>query len=191
MCEAQVGDGYVCKVPSSAQYGVISNCEALNIHYNRWATEGLYIKLVLGKLRELRELSDLSVFIDANREAFEVVQGAIREINLQLQVDQNATSELLVELDTLKGRQAAIATLQVVQFFLFALRRMPPATGPRCHRDTAAGGWESNQRPSTRGQHPAPSTQPSRPLASRYSPTVHSYCSYCSSINSNNNNSIK
>ena len=32
---------------------------------------------------------------------------------------QNTTSEILVELDTLKGRQAASAALQVAQFFLF------------------------------------------------------------------------
>ena len=32
---------------------------------------------------------------------------------------QNATSQLLVELDTLKGRQAASTALQVAQFFLF------------------------------------------------------------------------
>ena len=47
------------------------------------------------------------------------MQGAIREINLRLQVGQNATSQLLVELDTLRGRQAASAALQVAQFFLF------------------------------------------------------------------------
>ena len=40
-------------------------------------------------------------------------------MDLQLQVGQNATSQLLVELDTLKGRQAASAALQVAEFFLF------------------------------------------------------------------------
>ena len=48
-----------------------------------------------------------------------MVQGAIREMNLQPQVGQNATSQLLVELDTLRGRQDASAALQVAQFFLF------------------------------------------------------------------------
>ena len=52
-------------------------------------------------------------------EALEVVQGAIREMDLQPQVGQNATSPLLVELETLRGRQAASAALQVVQFLLF------------------------------------------------------------------------
>ena len=55
----------------------------------------------------------------SGQEAFKEVQGAIREIKLQLQVGQNGTSQLLVELDTLRGRHAASAALQVAQFFLF------------------------------------------------------------------------
>ena len=37
----------------------------------------------------------------------------------RIEAVQNTTSEILVELDTLKGRQAASAALQVAQFFLF------------------------------------------------------------------------
>ena len=40
-------------------------------------------------------------------------------MNLHSKVGQNATSQLLVKLDTLRGRQAASAALQVAQFFLF------------------------------------------------------------------------
>ena len=35
------------------------------------------------------------------------------------QVVQNATSEILIELETLRGRQAVAATIQVVQLLLF------------------------------------------------------------------------
>ena len=66
----------------------LTNCEALNVHYERWSNEQVYYKVVL------RWLS-------------------------QIQAVQNTTSEILVELDTLKGRQAASAALQVAQFFLF------------------------------------------------------------------------
>ena len=47
------------------------------------------------------------------------LQRAIGEMDLQPQGGQNATSQLLAELDTFRGRQAASAGLQVVQFFLF------------------------------------------------------------------------
>ena len=46
LCKAQVGDGYACKVPFSVQDVSISNCEALNIHYNHWATEKIHIKII-------------------------------------------------------------------------------------------------------------------------------------------------
>ena len=53
------------------------------------------------------------------QEAFKEVRGAIREINLRLQVGQNATSQLLAELDTLRGRQAVSAAVQVGQVLMF------------------------------------------------------------------------
>ena len=59
------------------------------------------------------------MFIYANREAVEVVQGAIRECNLQLQVVQNVTSEIIDTLDSLKKRQALAAAIQVFQLVLF------------------------------------------------------------------------
>ena len=40
-------------------------------------------------------------------------------MDLQPQGGQNTTSQLLAELDNLRGRQAASAALQVVQFLLF------------------------------------------------------------------------
>ena len=48
-----------------------------------------------------------------------MVKGAIREFNLQLQVVQNATSEIIDTLDSLKNRQALAATIQVFQLLLF------------------------------------------------------------------------
>ena len=48
-----------------------------------------------------------------------MVQGAIREINLQLQVVQNATSEIIDTLDSLKKRQALAASIALFQLCLF------------------------------------------------------------------------
>ena len=84
-CEYHYFDGYTCKVAGSSQDVPLTNCEALNVHYERWSNEQVYYKVVL------RWLS-------------------------RIEVVQNTTSEILVELDTLKGRQAAIAALQVAQF---------------------------------------------------------------------------
>ena len=73
-----------------------TNCEALNIYYDRWATKNRFFKITLDTLGQI---------LDKNRKAFEAVQ--------------NATSQILFELDTLRGRQAVSAAIQVVQFFLF------------------------------------------------------------------------
>ena len=70
----------------------ITNCEALNVHYDRWAAKVLTIRNTLQAL------------------------GPVIDI---VEVVHNATSQLLLELDTLRGRQAATAALQVFQFFLF------------------------------------------------------------------------
>ena len=98
----------------STQY---SNCDVL-----KKVNRAQYYVITYGE-RTLDDLVELAKVTSHQHEqvleAFEVVQGAIREINLQLQVGQNATSQLLVELDTLRGRQAASAALQVAQFFLF------------------------------------------------------------------------
>ena len=59
------------------------------------------------------------MFIDADREAVEVVQGTIREFNLQLQVVKNATGEIIDTLDSLKKRQALAAAIAVFQLMLF------------------------------------------------------------------------
>ena len=61
---------------------------------------------VLGQLKEVRaELHTLKQRSVRAATAFEVVQ--------------NATSEILIELETLRGRQAVAATIQVVQLLLF------------------------------------------------------------------------
>ena len=71
----------------------VTNCEALNIHCDRWTREEIPIRHTLKSLQR--------------------IIGTVEAV-------QNATSQLLFELDTLKGRQAASAALQVAQFFLFA-----------------------------------------------------------------------
>ena len=67
----------------------------------------------------MEELHKILEAVQPGQEAFEEVRGAIREINLRLQVGQNATSQLLAELDTLRGRQAVSAALQVGQLLMF------------------------------------------------------------------------
>ena len=95
-------DGFACINGSNQDHTV---CEALGVHYDRWSAEAVLFDHLF------KEVDKILKAAQAGQEAFEVVQGAIREINLQLQVGQNATSQLLVELDTLRGRQAASAAL--------------------------------------------------------------------------------
>ena len=109
--KAASSDGFTCQNGSNQDH---SNCEVLGVHYDRWSAETVLFEHLFEEVYKILEA------VQPGQEAFEEVQGAIREINLQLQVGQNATSQLLVELDTLKGRQAASGALQVVQFFLFA-----------------------------------------------------------------------
>ena len=90
-----------------------SNCEVLSVHYDRRAAETVLSEHLFEELYKILEA------VQPGQEAFEEVQGAIREINLRLQVGQNATSQLLAELETLKGRLAVSAALQVAQCFLF------------------------------------------------------------------------
>ena len=85
-------DNYVCKVPGSNQDVQTTVCEALNVHYNRWTNEEQIIRNTWVVLQNITD-------------AIEVVN--------------NTTSEILALLNTLKGRQAASAALQVAQFFLF------------------------------------------------------------------------
>ena len=67
---------------------------------------GVHVLEVLGQLQEVRAgLHTLKQRSVKAATAFEVVQ--------------NATSEILIELETLRGRQAVAATIQVVQLLLF------------------------------------------------------------------------
>ena len=95
LCKHKSGgsDGYACKVPGSTQDVQTTVCGALNVHHNRWAGEEIVFTRIF-------------LAIEGVREAVEVVH--------------NTTRQLRGELDTLKGRQAASAALQVAQFFLFA-----------------------------------------------------------------------
>ena len=111
MCKkADPSDGFTCKAGGSQTY---TSCELLGVHYERWAAEAVLSVHLLEELHKILEP------VQPGQEAFEEVQGAIREINLRLQVGQNATSQLLAELDTLRGRQAVSAALQVNQFLMF------------------------------------------------------------------------
>ena len=98
----------------STQY---SNCDVI-----KKISESQYVQRVFGEWA-LIDLVQLAKEITRQHEqvlaALEVVQGTIREMDLQPQGGKNATSQLLVELETLRGRQAASAALQVVQFLLF------------------------------------------------------------------------
>ena len=67
----------------------------------------------------MEELHKIREAVQPGQEAFEEVRGAIREINLRLQMRQNSTSQLLAELDTLRGRQAVSAAVQVGQVLMF------------------------------------------------------------------------
>ena len=100
--KAAPSDGFTCKHGSTQAH---SNCEVLGVHYDRWAAETVLSEHLFEELYKILEA------VQPGQEAFEEVQGAIREINLRLQVGQNATSQLLAELDTLKGRQAVSAAL--------------------------------------------------------------------------------
>ena len=63
VCKSQYGDGYACKVAGGSQDVQTTNCEALNVHYNRWATESIKIKIIVNTLNHI---------INVNRKAFEV-----------------------------------------------------------------------------------------------------------------------
>ena len=93
--KADPSDGFTCKAGGSQTY---TSCELLGVHYERWAAEAVLSEHLFEELHKIREA------VQPGQEAFEEVRGAIREINLRLQVGQNATSQLLAELDTLRGR---------------------------------------------------------------------------------------
>ena len=95
LCKWKHGDGYACKVAGSNQDVQTTNCEALAIHYQRWATEQTTFSVIL---------QSLGVAVNENRNSFEVVG--------------NATSEILQELQTLKGRLSAAAVLSVTQLLI-------------------------------------------------------------------------
>ena len=39
LCKHRYSEGYTCKVAGSTQDVQVTNCEALNIHYDRWTRE--------------------------------------------------------------------------------------------------------------------------------------------------------
>ena len=85
-------DGFTCPGAGSSQSAQPSVCDALNIHYDRWEAETV---VLFGLLKQVGKILKAA------------------------QVGQNATSQLLAELDTLRGRQAVSAALQVGQFLMF------------------------------------------------------------------------
>ena len=91
LCKYQPGDGYSCKTAGGNQDVQTTNCEALAIHYRRWAVEHISFDIIL---------ESLGVAIDEKKHSFEVVG--------------NANSEILEELVTLRGRIAAAAVLDPV-----------------------------------------------------------------------------
>ena len=91
-----------------------SNCDVLkNVHESRWMNN-IYQERILVDITQLAK-----VITRQHEQVLAALQRASDQMDLQPQGGQNATSQLLAELDTLRGRQAASAALQVVQFFLF------------------------------------------------------------------------
>ena len=114
-CKAAEGntDGFACKESGGNEDVQTTVCEALNVHYNHWSTQAVLFDHLY------KDVAKILIAAQAGQEGSEVVQGAIREINLRLQGGQNATSQLLAELDTLRGRQAVSAAVQVGQVLMF------------------------------------------------------------------------
>ena len=82
-------DGFTCPVAVSKQPSVR---DALNVLYDRWEAK-------------------TKVLFHLFKEVGKILEAA--------QVGQNATSQLLAELETLRGRQAVIAAVQVGQVLMF------------------------------------------------------------------------
>ena len=96
---------------STTQY---SNCDVLKlVHRNGWMN-GRYQERILVDITKLAK-----VIARQHEQVLAALQRASDRMDSQPQGGQNATSQLLAELDTLRGRQAASAALQVVKFFLF------------------------------------------------------------------------
>ena len=85
-------DGFTCPGAGSSQNAEPSVCDALNVHYDRWEAETVVLFSLLKQVGKILKAA---------------------------QVGQNATSQLLAELDTLRGCQAVSAALQVGQFLMF------------------------------------------------------------------------
>ena len=91
-----------------------SNCEVLKlVRGSRWKSNS-YQERILVDITQLAK-----VIARQHEQVLAALQRASDRMDSQPQGGQNATSQLLAELDTLRGRQAASAALQVVQFFLF------------------------------------------------------------------------
>ena len=96
---------------STTQY---SNCDVLKlVHRSGWMNKR-YQERILVDITQLAK-----VIARQHEQVLAALQRASDRMDSQPQGGQNATSQLLAELDTLRGRQAASAALQVVQFFLF------------------------------------------------------------------------
>ena len=91
-----------------------SNCEVLKQVRKDWWQRGVYQERILVDITQLAK-----VIARQHEQVLAALQRASDQMDSQPQGGQNATSQLLAELDTLRGRQAASAALQVVQFFLF------------------------------------------------------------------------
>ena len=89
VCPARTSGGSNQPLAGSTQPSV---CDALNVHYDRWEAE-------------------TKVLFHLFKEVGKILEAA--------QVGQNATSQLLAELDTLKGCQAVSAAVQVGQVLMF------------------------------------------------------------------------
>ena len=90
-------DNFVCQA-GEAGYKTYTNCEALRYHYIRWAAESSLSRSKLAK----------------DEEEYEKKQNAFAVL-------VNVTSELTLQLDVPKGRQAVSAALAAIQFSVMVL----------------------------------------------------------------------
>ena len=82
LCKSNPADGFRCKVAGGNQEVTVTNCDVLNIHYDRWSWEEII-----------------------NRHT----QWGLEEIQLAISALQNATRAISEEVETVKNWQAVAA----------------------------------------------------------------------------------
>ena len=94
LCKIAPGhtDGFTCNPGSSSSSAQPVACDVLNVLYDRWEAEAKVLSHLFKEVGKMLKAT---------------------------QVTQNTTSQLLAELQTLRGRQAVSAAVQVSQVLMF------------------------------------------------------------------------